>query len=314
MNLQEVYTASKIFYCMTSGNHDYTIPLQAELTVKVNEEHLRKAVKRAMAVHPHFYNCPVISDNKVYTVRQDGAEVPVFPETNKGRCYGTEDTCGYLFYVTFEGTDLYLRMFHGLCDGRGGYMFLSTLLYFYFQECGIIFEPDPDTVTERKSEEPFDAYGKTLETISGDRQQPAGFSVSRDSFALPETFFSNETNSYKLMEIDTQLLPLLEASKKCSSSVAPFLASLIGSAIHDMYEVGDKTIVAYMPVDLRTRFGFETSENASSSTFLPYAADMQQLPPEERAGKLRNILNFLTEPENQCSLKMTRSSMQFTEK
>ena len=174
MKLQEIYSASKIFYYMTSGRHAYTITLQVGLTVKVNKEHLCRAVKRAMNVHPHFYNRPVISGNKVYTVRQDRTEIPVFPETNEGRCYGTEDTYGYLFYVTFDGTNLYLRMFHGLCDGRGGYMFLRTLLYFYFQECGSIFEPNPDTVTELKAKEPFDAYRKTLETISENNRKSAG--------------------------------------------------------------------------------------------------------------------------------------------
>ena len=78
----------------------------------------------------------------------------------------------------------------------------------------------------------------------------------------------------------------------------PALNAVIGRAIHQCYDVGQKEIVCYVPTDLRQVFHFESGGNGAIPFSLPYTAETDRLPVGERARRLRTELNVQIRPAN----------------
>jgi hypothetical protein len=119
-----------------------------------------------------------------------------------------------------------------------------------------------------------------------------------DVFHLPEENFGKRTTVQHICEIDVPIGPLLALSKNSESSVVPTLHAFIGRAIRKTYDVGDKVIIGYTPVDLRPIFHFQTSGNASSNFPIPYSERMDRHDLRERAMFLRSIMDLQLQPEN----------------
>ena len=101
-----------------------------------------------------------------------------------------------------------------------------------------------------------------------------------------------------ICEIDIPLEPLLTLSRENESSVVPTIEAFIGRAIRNTYEVGEKIITGYTPIDLRPIFHFENSGNSSSNFPIPYTEKMDRYDLDERSMYLRSILDIQSQPEN----------------
>ena len=94
------------------------------------------------------------------------------------------------------------------------------------------------------------------------------------------------------------IAPLLAFARESGSSVVPALNAVIGRAIRQRYDVGQKEIVCYTPKDLRPVFHFETGGNGAIPFSLPYTAETDRLSAGERARRLREEMMVQTRPEN----------------
>ena len=115
---------------------------------------------------------------------------------------------------------------------------------------------------------------------------------------LPEKLFSSRTTKQRIIDIDLPPQPLLASARENGRSVIPALNAVIGRAIRQRYDVGQKEIVCYTPIDLRPAFHFESGGNGAIPFSLPYTAETDRLPVGERAKRLRRELNVQTRPEN----------------
>ena len=152
--------------------------------------------------------------------------------------------------------------------------------------------PEPD------SEDTIPCYENILK--GGAPGKTIGYFVPKEEevFRLPEKNFGKRTTMQHICEIDVPLKPLLALSKNNESSVVSTLHAFIGRAIRKTYDVGEKVIIGYTPVDLRPIFHFETSGNASSNFPIPYSAKMDRYDINERAMFLRSLLDVQIQPEN----------------
>lgn len=137
--------------------------------------------------------------------------------------------------------------------------------------------PEPD------SEDTIPCYENILK--GGAPGKTIGYFVPKEEevFRLPEKNFGKRTTMQHICEIDVPLKPLLALSKNNESSVVSTLHAFIGRAIRKTYDVGEKVIIGYTPVDLRPIFHFETSGNASSNFPIPYSAKMDRYDINERS-------------------------------
>ena len=122
-----------------------------------------------------------------------------------------------------------------------------------------------------------------------------------DTFRLPVDRFDEKERKWRVFEIDIPLAPLLAVSKSNESSVVPLLEAIIGNAIRRNYDVGDKIIIGYTPVDMRPVFGVETGGNSSTTVALPYRPQMDRYDLGMRSMLMRSILDVQVQPENICA-------------
>ena len=294
MNVRPLYFADEIFYWARTGRQSTVLEIQCGLAAKIDPLKMGDALLRALGVHTNFRIRPIIARDRFQALVDDVENPPLYEEDGRIRHLGTAETEGLMLYVTYGDGHITLHIFHGLSDFRGILAFLNTLLKFYFYGLGQtgIQLPEPD------SADTIACFEDIVE--KGAPGKPLGMYNPRehDIFHLPEVTFGKWTTKQHIYEIDVPLEPLLSLSRQSESSVVPTLQAFIGRAIRKTYDVGDKIIIGYTPVDLRPIFNFKTSGNASSNFPIPYTEEIDCHDLQDRAMFLRSRLDVQIQPEN----------------
>ena len=289
--MEKLFFFDETFYWGRSGKRATVIEAECELTQSVRPDELRTAVVSALKVHRNFRARPVIVGRRFFVETFDVEQVLVVSEDGWPRSLGTQETEGLMLYVTYGECRFTLHVFHGLADMRAICAFLHTVLSFYCHtndDC----QPAVDSI------DTFPCHEHILE--GGAPGQPEGKYIPQehDIFHIPERLFSSRTTRQRIIDIDLPLAPILAFARENGSSVVPVLNAVIGRAIRQCYDVGQKEIVCYVPTDLRPVFHFKSGGNGAIPFSLPYTAETDRLPVGERARRLRTELNVQIRPEN----------------
>ena len=290
--MKELYFLDETFYWGRSGRRATVAEAECELTQSVRPDELRTAVVSALRVHRNFRARPVIVGRRFLVEDSEAEQVAVVSEADGlPRHLGTKETGGLMLYVSYGERRFTLHVFHGLADMRSICGFLGTVLRFYCQAGG-------DNLPAADSMDTFPCHEHILG--GGAPGEPQGMFVPQehDIFHLPERLFSTRTTRQHIIDIDVPLAPLLAFARESGSSVVPALNAVIGRAIRQRYDVGQKEIVCYTPKDLRPVFHFETGGNGVIPFSLPYTAETDRLSAGERARRLREEMMVQTRPEN----------------
>jgi hypothetical protein len=290
--MKELYFFDETFYWKRSGKRATVIEAECELTYSVRPDELRQAVVSALRVHRNFRARPVIVGRRFYVEDSEAEQVAVVSEADGlPRHLGTKETGGLMLYVSYSERRFTLHVFHGLADMRSICGFLGTVLRFYCQAGG-------DNLPAADSIDTFPCHEYILG--GGAPGEPEGKFIPQehDIFHLPERLFSTRTTRQHIIDIDVPIAPLLVFARESGSSVVPALNAVIGRAIRQRYDVGQKEIVCYTPKDLRPVFHFETGGNGAIPFSLPYTAETDRLSAGERARRLREEMMVQTRPEN----------------
>lgn len=292
--IRQFYFADEIFYWARIGNQPTVLEFQCTLAQNAEPEALGAALVNALEVHTNFRIRPVVARGQYMASVEEVKRPPLYEETGRKRRMCTRETEGLLLYATYKERLVTLHVFHSLSDFRGICAFINTWLKFYFDKLGLAKVELPaldsaDTIPCFENILVAGAPGKTLGYY---------FPKEEDVFHLPEENFGKRTTVQHICEIDVPIGPLLALSKNSESSVVPTLHAFIGRAIRKTYDVGDKVIIGYTPVDLRPIFHFQTSGNASSNFPIPYSERMDRHDLRERAMFLRSIMDLQLQPEN----------------
>lgn len=289
--MEKLFFFDETFYWGRSGKRATVIEAECELTQSVRPEELRAAVVSALRVHRNFRARPVIVGRRFYVENSEAEQVAVVSEDGRPRNLGTKETGGLMLYASYSESLFTLHVFHGLADMRSICAFLSTVLKFYCHT-------NDDSLPAADSMDTFPCHEHILQ--GGAPGEPEGkFNPQEhDIFNLPEKLFSVRTTRQRIIDIDLPLAPILAFARENGSSVVPALNAVIGRAIRQCYDVGQKEIVCYVPTDLRPVFHFETGGNGAIPFSLPYTAETDRLPIGERARRLRTELNVQVRPAN----------------
>ncbi|MBR6086423.1 MAG: hypothetical protein IKP84_00795 [Prevotella sp.] len=290
--MKELYFFDETFYWGRSGKRATVIEAECELTQSVRPDELRAAVVSALRVHRNFRARPVIVGRRFYVEDSEVEKVAVVSEADGlPRRLGTKETGGLMLYVSYGERRFTLHVFHGLGDMRSICGFLHTVLRFYCHT-------DDENPPAADSMDTFPCHEHILG--GGAPGAPEGKFVPQehDIFHLPERLFSTRSTRQHIIDIDVPLAPLLAFARENGSSVVPALIAVIGRAIRQRYDVGQKEIVCYTPKDLRPVFHLETGGNGAIPFSLPYTAETDRLSAGERARRLRKEMMVQTRPEN----------------
>ena len=289
--MKELYFFDETFYWGRSGKRATVIEAECELTQSVRPDELRAAVISALRVHRNFRARPVIVGRRFYVENSETEQVTVVKSDGLPRHLGTKETGGLMLYVSYAGSRFTLHVFHGLADMRSICGFLHTVLKFYCHT-------DNDSLLAADSMDTFPCHEHILG--GGAPGEPKGKFTPQehDIFHLPEKLFSSRTTRQRIIDIDVPIAPLLAFARESGSSVVPTLIAVVGRAIRQRYDVGQKEIVCYTPKDLRPVFHFETGGNGAIPFSLPYTTETDRLSADERARRLREEMMVQTRPEN----------------
>ena len=288
--MEKLFFFDETFYWGRSGKRATVIEAECELTQSVRPEELRAAVLSALRVHRNFRARPVIVGRRFLVDTSEVEQVTVVSEDDQPRNL-IKDTEGLMLYASYGESRFTLHVFHGLGDMRSICAFLHTVLSFYCHT-------NDNSQLAADSMDTFPCHEHILE--GGALGEPEGKYIPQehDIFHLPEKLFSSRTTKQRIIDIDLPLAPILAFARENGSSVVPALNAVIGRAIHQCYDVGQKEIVCYVPTDLRPVFHFESGGNGAIPFSLPYTAETDRQPVGERARRLRTELNVQTRPAN----------------
>ena len=288
--MEKLFFFDETFYWSRSGKRATVIEAECELTQSVRPEELRAAVLSALRVHRNFRARPVIVGRRFLVDTSEVEQVTVVSEDDQPRNL-IKDTEGLMLYASYGESRFTLHVFHGLGDMRSICAFLHTALSFYCHT-------NDNSQLAADSMDTFPCHEHILE--GGAPGEPEGKYIPQehDIFHLPEKLFSSRTTKQRIIDIDLPLAPILAFARENGSSVVPALNAVIGRAIHQCYDVGQKEIVCYVPTDLRPVFHFESGGNGAIPFSLPYTAETNRLPVGERARRLRTELNVQIRPAN----------------
>ena len=289
--MEKLYFFDETFYWGRSGRRATAIEVECELAQSVNPDTLRKAMLSALRVHRNFRARPAIVGQRFLVDTTEVKQVTVVKESGQPLSLGSKETGHLMIYASYSESRFTLHLFHGLGDMRSICAFLGTVLKFY---CHTV----DDSQLATDSMDTFPCHEHILE--GGAPGEPQGKFIPQEHniFNLPEKLFTTRTTRQRIIDIDLPLQPLLAFARENGSSVIPALNAVIGRAIRQRYDVGQKEIVCYTPIDLRPVFHFESGGNGAIPFSLPYTAETDRLPVGERAKRLRTELNVQTRPEN----------------
>ena len=288
--MEKLFFFDETFYWNRSGKRATVIEAECELTQSVRPEELRAAVLSALRVHRNFRARPVIVGRRFLVDTSEVEQVTVVSEDDQPRNL-IKDTEGLMLYASYGESRFTLHVFHGLGDMRSICAFLHTVLSFYCHT-------NDNSQLAADSMDTFPCHEHILE--GGAPGEPEGKYIPQehDIFHLPEKLFGTRSTRQRIIDIDLPLKPVLAFARENGSSVVPALNAVIGRAIHQCYDVGQKEIVCYVPTDLRPVFHFESGGNGAIPFSLPYTAETDRQPVGERARRLRTELNVQTRPAN----------------
>ena len=289
--MEKLFFFDETFYWGRSGKRATAIEVECDLTQSVNPDELRGALLSALRVHRNFRARPAIVDRRFFVDTSEAKQVTVVKEPGQPLCLGSKDTEGLMIYASYGENRFTIHLFHGLGDMRSICAFLNTVLKFY---CHTV----DDSQLATDSMDTFPCHEHILE--GGAPGEPEGKFIPQehDIFHLPEELFSTTTTRQHIIDIDLPIAPLLTFARENGSSVIPVLNAIVGRVIRQCYDVGQKEIVCYCPIDLRPVFHFKTGGNGAIPFSIPYTAEIDLLSLGERARRLRTELNVQTRPAN----------------
>ena len=294
MKTGELSFLDELMYWGRSGKQATVLEMNCVLDQAVKPDALHEAMLEAMRVHDNFRTRPVIVDHRFRAVTDDVDKVLVIREDGRPRHLGTEETEGLMLYATYGDNDFTLHVFHGVADLRGIYAFLKTVLRAYARILGLL-----QTNTSRLDSAHSDYFVEEVLKAGSPGNTIGKFNPEKhDIFHLPEENYGEETTRQRIFEVDIPLDQMLAFTRENESSVIPAWNAVIGKAIRKTYDVGQKDIVCYVPIDLRPVFHFETGRNGVTNFSLPYTEKMDRHDVKERTMLLRGAMDLQIQPEN----------------
>lgn len=271
---------------------------ECKVTMKetVNPKLLAEACSMALAGNYAFRQKPLIDRSGDIVCCENTADVPVTEDDGKNYALGSTDSNSYLFRVMYSENSIGIRYSHAITDGRGGILFFHTLLYHYFSLQGHPIESDASVILD-KDREDMAVRGDVADDLPKDvavkRPKDTG-----ELFSTPEQRTLMETELSRCFLIHFPAVQLKELAKRFGATPVPILAALVAETMHDIYEVGERTIMAGVPVDMRAFLKPRALANYSSMTFLPFEALLAGLSMEEKAKALSETLADCLERDN----------------
>lgn len=270
------------------------------LSMPIDGDTLRVAMDGIMRRFPQYaVRIERDSDGRHYHLEENDRRLPIFhDEGDVVRTIGGEDTSGHLLMVSYYGNRIMFDFLHVLGDGTGFMMFIKAVVFRYLQLSGVAVENDGTILTVDQpyaDEEGCNAYEKVMDAPAS---VPDWYKSGAEVFC-PPCGGTGDDPSDTVVEIRIPFDVLHSRLRQYGSSPVTFIEPLFSHAIYDKYRdvIGDRCIVASVPVNLRPYFPTGTARYFIALAVLAHSKLFLQEPFEKMLATQRALLKEQTRPE-----------------
>ena len=257
---------------------DYSVRLSLRLIDTVNGEMLKEAVQNTQKRYPYLLLRLKKDEENLYY--EENPEPVTVHNTDGKITLASSESNYHLWAVCYKGDRLYLDISHGLCDGTGMYMVLSTLLYYYCEErygvtdhTGVRTLEDP--ILPEESVDPmiylpdFDISPLPPTTL-----KPA-FSLIEDAGLTP-----CDPIVYDIIIPEKYFIPFSSAN---DASPGTMISILFSRTIDELYPEREKSLVNSYIINGRPMLGAPQSHhNCVNTVAFEYSDKVKAMPLEKQ--------------------------------
>ena len=255
-------------------NMDYTVRLCVRMKDEINGEMLSEAVRNTSKRYPYLSLQMKRDENRIYY--EDNPKEIALINDNKRISLNSEESNYHVWAVCYRDDFIYLDIYHGLLDGTGMYMVLSTLLYEYCsRRYGVTDHKGvrtlEDEVRPEEAIDPMDYLPEIdLSNVATPSYTPA-FSLEKDA--------GFHTTDLNLMDIEISEADFLKYTSANDASPGTMIALLNARVIDSLYPDRDKKIMGSYIINARPMLGASiTHHNCVSTVFLDYSDKIRNMP------------------------------------
>lgn len=270
-----VTTGDTLHVLGSFGIHlDYTVRFKLRLLNGVDANILKAAVEKTQRRYP--YLCVRLRKSEESFFYEDNPAPVAVLHTDKRISLNTEQTHFHVWCVCYYGDCLYLDFYHGIVDGTGMYMVLSTLLYYYCAErygvtdhTGIRTLDDP--ILPEETIDPAD-HLPTLD-LSGRQAPPPepAFSLTKDGGLTP--------GAPRIWDIEIPEAAFVSFSSANDASPGTMVSILFARAIDALFPERRSSITHRYIVNARPMLHAEmTHHNCLGGVVFPYTDRVKAMP------------------------------------
>lgn len=198
---------------------------------------------------------------------------------------------GYLWSLAYWENRLYLRLFHGLCDGLGLVGVTRQLLRTYFALVKGEAAPAPRLPDGSEYADPF-AFARPWDR-SFPFRVPAAFQLQPESL---------DTYVPRRLHLSLSLGEVLAVSRQNEGSVSGILSLLLARAVDSWRQDKGGCVVVKCPINLRPMLGCEeTMQNCVSSVQYVYSEKLRSMPFPRQASCFKGMLMIQSSEEYQMN-------------
>ena len=246
------------FFTVGSGDPCFSFSYTVTLKKPIDPAIYLQALKKTLARFWNYRLRPMVEgpmgSAKLYFVNNT-EEPKVFYDEGQRFTLGTPETAHYLFVALYKDNAITIRAFHGIVDGRGGLEFIKTLTYYYLVLSEGVEIEHGDVLTDEIPEDESERVCE-YETFGDKDAEPFFMPDYSDVYVAEEDSTPMAEGRTVRYNIRCDLKTLLAKTKQAKVTVTPWLNTILGRAIYEVYDVGkDAKVVGTCPVDGRAMYG-----------------------------------------------------------
>ena len=299
--MKQITTGDLLHAYGSFGLHlDYSVRLTVKLTDLVDGVILSNALRKTQQRFAFLSVCMRKDSESLYY--EENLNPVVLLNTDAQISLNSEQSNFHVWAVCYKDDRIHLDIYHGISDGTGMYMVLSTLLFYYCagrygisDHTGIRTLEDP--VEPEESTDPQD-YLPILapEQMPKPRVDPA-FSMIEDGQMTPST--------PKVWDIETPEEAFMRFTSANDASPGTMISQLIAHALDEMYPERSKPITSSYIINGRPMLHFpKTHHNCVNTVFFNYNDRIRAMPFDRQCTVYRGI-TFIQSDEERVAGAMT---------
>ncbi len=272
-------------------NMDYAVRLSVRLTDDIKKEDIIRATELTAKRYPYMSVRMTHNDSEIFYEKNE-EKVAVINTSERITLSGAESNY-HIWAVAYYNDYIHLDIYHGMLDGTGMYMVLSTLLYYY---CNIRYgltdhtgiRTLDDEINPLENADPLENV-PSLDEIPKPRFDEA-FSLIRDA-GLTRC-------ECKVWDITLDESEFVTFAKGKGVSPGGMVSLLIARAIDRLYPNRSKPLGSSYIINARPMIDAnETIHNCVNTMRLDYSDEIKILSLEEQAGAYRKIIKECSTPQ-----------------